>query len=288
LSNKNENTEDLSENIPPKLQLNSREIPPYPENYSKNNRKLRQRSHDNKSKYNKQVKVVPPNDTGIELSAHNKRMKTDKENEQDQYEVSSTTSSDNSLYQDEDESERYLRKKEKQSIFDSLKILSDSESLVNLKVNNNKPKEKEEPSIEENLSTKNRNFIFNSNEPSTFDLNIQSKTPETKKVKRGFEGSSNSLDLINNNNIKYRFGVFNNINNNPQTTNNNNQETKNESENVKESVASLFQSKENSLDSLIKQNETITVDDPEIFKYGLDMRDAKNVSILFKYLLINI
>jgi len=277
LSNKNENTEDLSENARPKLQLNSREIPPYPENYGKNNRKLRQRGHDNKSKYNKQVKVVPPNDSEIELSAHNKRMKTDKETEQDQYEVSSTTtSSDNSLYQDEDESERYLRKKNKQSIFDSLKILSDSESLMNLKVNNNKPKEKEAPSIEENLSTKNRNFIFNSNEPSSFDLNIQSKTPETKKAKREFEGSSNSLDLINNNNIKYRFGVFSNVNNNPQITNNNNKESKNEDENVKESVASLFQSKENSLDSLIKQNETITVDDPEIFKYGLDMRDAKN------------
>jgi hypothetical protein len=35
---------------------------------------------------------------------------------------------------------------------------------------------------------------------------------------------------------------------------------------------------ENSMDSLlnIKQIEPISSDDPEIFKYGLDMRDAKN------------
>jgi len=47
-------------------------------------------------------------------------------------------------------------------------------------------------------------------------------------------------------------------------------------ENAIESTCSLFQSKENSLASLINQNETIIVDDPEIFRYGLDMRDVKN------------
>jgi len=53
---------------------------------------------------------------------------------------------------------------------------------------------------------------------------------------------------------------------------------KNEGENAKESVASLFKSKENSLDSLInsKQKEIISSDNPEIFRYGMDMRDVKN------------
>ena len=282
-NNSNEKTEDLSESLIPKLQLNSREIPPYPDNYSKNNRKLRRRSHDNKSKYNKQVKDVSPNVNETDLSARSKKMKINI-TELEQSEISSvTTSSSNSLYKDNDETEKYLSKENKPSVFESLKILSDSESIMSLKVGDKKAREmgtsKEQPkkNNEENIniSVKNRNFIFDNNELSNFD--IQNKISEKKKIKREFEGSTNSLDLINNNNIKYRFGIFNN---NIQPSTDNDKEKKEKNENAIESTCSLFQSKENSLASLINQNETIIVDDPEIFRYGLDMRDVKNVSNL--------
>ncbi|OUM64170.1 hypothetical protein PIROE2DRAFT_9138 [Piromyces sp. E2] len=270
---RNDMTEELSEGLPPKIQMNTRDIPPYPENYGKNNRRLRHGGSDLKAKHNKQVKVISPNITEIEdFPVHNKKIKIDNENDQDQSEISSATTSSYNSYQDGDDSERHLKRKEKVSIFDSLKILSDSESLVNLKINNKKSKENVTTNNNgENLSTKNRNFIF------TNDQN--EKIPVKTSIKRELESSSNSLDMINNANIKFKFGLFNDNNNVKSNAATNNSPVVNNQENTNnESVASIFKSKENSVDSLInpKQKENGSTDDPEIFKYGMDVRDVKN------------
>jgi len=287
----NDLKEDLSEGLPPKVQMNTRDIPTYPENYGKSNRKLRYGGNDHKTKHNKQVKVISPNITPNvteieDVPVHHKKIKIVDENDNDQSEISSATTTSYNSYQDEDESERYSKRKEKPSIFDSLKILSDSESVINLKVNHKKSKERSaKDSNKEDLSTKNRNFIFTNDEGSFFEN--KDKTPEKTPIKRELETSSNSLDMINNSNVKYKFGLFNDNNANVKNDGapNNAQEAKKDGNTNSESVASIFKSKENSLESLLNQKGTVNIDDPEIFKYGLDMRDVKNVCI-FNYIYI--
>jgi len=272
---------------PPKLQINSREISPFSESYDHSVRRIRTKSSinylNNNRKVNKQVKVVSPISTEIEEpSIQNKKMKLETLRDMDQSEssITSTTSYNSG---NADEIEKYNKRKEKSSIFDSLKILSDSESLMELKVSSfKKPKEKsmkakpfENP--EENISTKRRNFIFTKDESSGIDHGVpnENNKSDIKNIKRELEISTNSLDFQNDANIKYKFGVFNNSNNN---INNQNHEDKKIDETSKESIASIFQSKENSIENLLnsKQASTVNSNDPEIFKYGLDMRDAKN------------
>jgi serine/threonine protein kinase len=287
--------EDLGRRNAPKIQLNSREIPHYPVVYNsklnRSNGKVRQKSNGSSSnhyihgKSNKQVKVISPNITEIEdppIQSKKIRVEKIRKNELDQSEMSLVTTS--SSQDEEEENERNIKRKEKPSIFDSLKILSDTESLANLKVNTNKkPKEKSpfEKNREENISTKNRNFIFTRDESSGNDL-LAHEQSEKKISKRELEVSNNNLDIFNDANIKYKFGMFNSNQHSNTNSNKNLTNTKPSHDNKdiisKESVASIFKSEENSMDSLlnIKQIEPISSDDPEIFKYGLDMRDAKN------------
>ena len=296
--------EDLNEENTPQIQLNSRNLLSYPKTYeSRGNRNSRKMRHGgnrmykngtgNRVRINKQVKMILPDipeDEDSQIHSKKMRMNTKKKNEIDQSEISlATTSSFNTSFQEEEESERYVKRKEKASINNSLKIISDNESLVNFKVNSiKKSKEKplQENIYEKNQGSKDKNFIFNRNESSGKELKNTVKDNdnlEKKNKRRDNETLRNKFDLINDSTIRYKFGLFNNSNNKNKNNDVNYpiQEYKNNNDNsISENVSNQKHNKEDTIESSSnsKQAEPINDDDPEVFKYGTDMRDAKNVS----------